>query len=220
MNTLAILAEDENDEIFYEACAEKISGLSFGKIDPHRIRKNGGVSAVRQVLPAFLNDLKGVSQIGDTYFIIALDNDRAPEHPDHQKLEGLSRRDHNQQCRYCELSTAIADVFGHNKAKWPAKGAITIPVQMLESWVLLAINPERAELPVFSRKTSSSARAFYHGSPPDQLKDLCNKEKNARQFTSNTEFFLEIAQNIDVEAVSAGSPSFRNFCEQVSLWKT
>lgn len=218
MNTLAILAEDDSDEIFYEACAERITGLSFEKVDSLRIRKNGGISAVRTALPAFLNDLKGLSQMGNAYFIIALDNDRAPEHPDHTKIEGLSRRDRSQRCRFCKLNSAITEVFGHDQNRWPAKGAIAVPVQMLESWILLAIEPSRGELPLFSRKNSSSARVFYSGAPPDQLKDLCKAAKNEVGIESNSEFFLDVAGRLEIEEVCVESPSFQSFKEQLDSW--
>ena len=68
---LYLLTEDDNDDIFFERCAERITGKSFYKIS-NRLRKNGGIGEVRRKLSPFLNSIKQ-SQGIEAYFIIALD---------------------------------------------------------------------------------------------------------------------------------------------------
>ena len=221
---LYLLTEDDNDDLFFELCAERISGKSFCPVEPRRIRKNGGINEVRKKLPAFLNDIKKSAGM-DAYFIIALDNDRAPEHlfdEDqkliHNQISGLSKRDASKQCRVCEIETRIQELWGYDLSKWPAKGAIAVPVQMLESWILIALDPSCAEdLPIFAEKSQSSAKNFYNGSPPDQLKDLCDQYRYQKNMTKG-EFVLDVAENMDLDKVDQASSSFSQFRNQVITW--
>ena len=84
---LYLLTEDENDDIFFQRCAERISRKTFCLVPPKRIRKNGGDNEVENKLDFFLNDIKKSERM-DAFFIIALDNDCAPEHliDDNQEL--------------------------------------------------------------------------------------------------------------------------------------
>lgn len=220
-NHLAILSEDDSDDLFYERCAERITGKSFA-LSPIRITRGGGISEVRKTLRPFLNSLKPLSKYpGDTYFIVALDNDRAPVHPDHIHIPGINRRDKSKPCRVCELKKEIYKVLGADESKWPAKGAIAVPVQMLESWILLGLNEECNEerLPIFPRKSKSAAKQFHNGSPPDQLKDLIKIERENLDLASNDEVILHAADNLDLESLKSRSPSFEHFAAQLDDWK-
>ncbi len=43
------------------------------------------------------------------------------------------------------------DILGNDRDQWPIKGAIAVPVEMLESWLLLGCNEcEPEDLPIFS----------------------------------------------------------------------
>jgi len=222
---LYLLTEDDNDDLFFERCAERISGKSFCPVEPRRIRKNGGIRAVRQALPIFLNDIK--KSIGmDAYFIIALDNDRAPEHffdnnqkLIHNKIPGLSKRDASKQCRFCEIENRIKERWGANPNNWPAKGAIAVPVQMLESWALIALDPNCAEdLPIFAKKSQQSAKDFYKKSLSDQLKDLCDQYRAEQGGLTKGEFCLKVAEEMDLDEVAQKSYSFALFRDQVVTW--
>jgi hypothetical protein len=213
---LSLLTEDDNDDIFFELCAQRISGKSFFQTEPRRLRKNGGIGAVRKAMRPFLNDLRKVESL-DAYFIIALDNDRAPDHEQtHQRLPRLAKADHKKACRVCEIRRAIEEVWGGNPDKWPAKGAIAVPVQMLESWILHTFEHADDEaLPIFSRKTQARAVEYHNGNPPDQLKDLCDARRDGRD---KAEFTLEVASAMDLETVASRSASFNAFNEQVAAW--
>lgn len=215
---LYLLTEDDNDDIFFELCAQRISGKSFLQTEPRRLRKNGGIGAVRKAMRPFLNDLRRVESL-DAYFIIALDNDRAPDHDrDHKRLSGLAKSDHKKACRVCEIRQAIEEVWGANPDKWPAKGAVAVPVQMLESWILHSFDHAEDEaLPIFSSKTQARAIEFYNGNAPDQLKDLCDARRDGRD---KADFTLEVASEMNLETVASRSPSFNSFHEQVTAWSS
>jgi hypothetical protein len=225
ISLLYLLTEDDNDDLFFERCAERISGKSFYKVEPRRIRKNGGISEVRKKLPAFLNDIKKSAGM-DAYFIIGLDNDRAPEHSFdiqqtiiHDRISGLSQQDSRKQCRYCEIENKIKEIWGRDVNKWSAKGAIAVPVQMLESWILIGLNFNcDRELPIFAEKSQSLAKEFHKGSPPDQLKDLCDRLRYERGGLTKGEFFLNVADRMDFEVTTAASSSFAQFKNQITTW--
>ena len=225
---LYLLTEDDNDDIFFERCAERITGKSFYKIS-NRLRKNGGIGEVRKKLKLFLNSIKH-SQGMEAYFIIALDCDRAPEHYSdsdnqliHNKITGLSKTDSNKQCRYCEIEKQIKEIWGRDSNNWVAKGAIAVPVQMLESWILIGLNPScTKDLPIFAEKKQASAKNYYkknyNNSPSDQLKDLCDQFRYKQEVINKAEFFLDIADTMDLNAVTAASSSFAQFRNQVASW--
>ena len=225
LSLLYLLTEDDHDDLFFERCAERISGKSFYKVEPRRIRKNGAISEVRKKLPAFLNDIKKSTGM-DAYFIIALDNDRAPEHflDDnqnliHKKIQGLSKKERNKQCRYCEIEQRIKELWGDNSNNWVAQGAIAVPVQMLESWILIALNRNSAqELPIFAEKTKPLAKEFHNGSPPDQLKDLCDRYRYEYGGLVKGDFFLDVADRMNIEELTKASSSFAQFNNQIILW--
>lgn len=52
----------------------------------------------------------------------------------------------------------------------------------------------------------------------DQLKDLCEQARYARLGINKAEFFLDIADTMDMNAVKAVSPSFSQFHDQVANW--
>ena len=221
---LYLLTEDDNDDLFFERCAERITGKSFHLI-PKRLRKNGGIAAVRKALPFFLNSIKH-SQGVEAYFIIALDNDRCPEHTFdseniiiHNKIEGLSKKESSRSCRYCEIEKAIKKYWGDNPDTWVAKGAIAIPVQMLESWILIGLDPSCAyDLPIFSEQKKALAKEYYNGSPPEQLKDICDRLRYEGKTTNKGEFFFDVADTLDLDVVTAASSSFAQFRQQVASW--
>ena len=155
----------------------------------------------------------------DAYFIIAMDNDRSPEHPEHWQRENLSKQDARKVCRYCEILATITDELGKDRTKWPIKGAIAVPVEMLESWLLLICKSERPPLPRFARKTQSIAQKYYAPhSVPDQLKELCRYEQDELGISSFTELCLHCAHALDPQQLESLSPSFALFKTQVKAW--
>lgn len=225
MNFLHLLSEDDNDDLFYQACLEKITNCNY-EIVPTRLRKGGGIGAVRQALSLFMAGIKNTGPVEATFFLISVDNDRRCLHPDHSQRENfnqLSKREQTDPCRYCEIEGRIQEKLGQDRDQWPIPGAIVIPVEMLESWLLLICNSEKygseAKLPIFSEKTKPSAETYYGGKNkvPDQLKDLVDAERNALE-QSKQEFYQHCASMLEPDSLASISPSFAQFLDQIQGW--
>lgn len=220
MNYLYILSEDESDSLFYEACLEKLTGKTFTKIS-RRSEPASGLTEVRRNLRFFLSDIVRTGHVENSYFLIAIDNDRSPVHPDHAQIDGLSRVDRSKTCRFCELTKAIEDKLGTDHAQWPIKGAIAVPVEMLESWLLTMLGYEVEALPFFPEKRRAAAQNFYSPKqPPDQLKDLCEQEQAKLNISNKKEFYLHCVfdAQCDLDTLAKMSDSFALFKAQVEAW--
>jgi len=165
-------------------------------------------------------------QVDDTYFVASLDNDRSQIHPEHisrldpGKVSRLPKKEQNKPCRYCELEQTINAELG---AERPIPGAIAVPVEMLESWLLLISNPteyrDEASLPLFARKTAPLAKKYFAShSPPPQLKELKKLEKERLALASNSDYCLYCAEALEPEELAERSPIFALFKEQVERW--
>jgi len=222
---LHLLSEDDNDDVFYKACLERIHDCEY-EILPTRIRKGGGIGAVRQALPPFLSVIKNTGPVESTFFLISVDNDRRPLHPDHPQREDfhkLSKKEQTDPCRHCEVAGRIQEKLGEQQDDWPIPGAIAVPVEMLESWLLLICNPEKyraeTELPVFANKDKPSAQNYYSRKKPvpDQLKELVELERQILGH-SKRQFYQHCASVLNPDALVQVSPSFSQFLSQISHW--
>ena len=225
-NFLHLLSEDDNDDLFYKACLEKITNRTY-EILPTRLRKNGGIGAVRQALSPFLAGIKNTGPVEAIFFLISIDNDRRRTHPEQTQRENfhkLSRKEQTDPCRFYEIERRVQEKLGQNREEWPIPGAIVIPVEMLESWLLLICNSEKysseAKLPIFSEKVKPSAIKYYGGSNkvPDQLKDLAEAERQSLG-QSKREFYQHCASILEPDALALVSPSFAQFLRQVQGWQ-
>ena len=221
MNYLHILSESDNDDLFFKGCLERITGRSFDFASRRRLRKGGGIAEVRRKGPVLLRQIKYTGPVDDTFFLIALDNDRSPVHPEHKSRHRLSGQDRRKRCRFCELEALVQDILGPRE-KWPIPGAVAVPVEMIESWLLLIVNPDthgnEASLPIFSTKEHAQALRYYApGAPPDQLKDLTTSERRALGL--DTPAFREHCVHVlDPEDLAERAPSFALFKGQVDAW--
>ena len=223
-NFLYLLSEDDNDDFFYKACLEKIHDCEY-EIIPTRLRRGGGIGEVRKALPLFLNTINNMGFVESTFFLIAVDNDRRPLHPIHARddFDRLPPKEQRDSCRYCEIEGRIQEKLGLAREQWPICGAIAVPVEMLESWLLLICNPNKykleAELPIFSEKTKEQAKTYY-GTPknvPPQLKELVDAERKDLGH-SKREFYEHCAHRLVPESLATVSPSFSHFLDQVQSW--
>lgn len=225
MSYLHILSESDNDDIFYQNCLERLTGRSFQVLTSKRLRKSGGSAELRKNLGPFFRTIKYTGEVDDTFFLVVHDNDRSPVHPNHKTRSDnskLPKNDRSKTCQYCDIQNVVQEVLGVDERQWPIKGAIAVPVEMIESWQLLICNGwkmgSEQSLPIFSKKTKSGAK-FYYGSsnPPDQLKDLVKKERMSLNL-SPREFCAYCGENLDVNDLRDRSPSFNQFAEQVADW--
>jgi hypothetical protein len=224
INYVYILSEDDNDELFYKECLEKITGKPYEILGP-KLRRTGGISEVRRLIPLFINTVQRSGLTENVVFLIALDNDRSPIHPEHATpadWSKLPKADQKNSCRYCEVETALLAKLGLDRQQWPIRGGIIVPVQMLESWLLLILNPGKyineQSLPSFAKRDSSSAKYYYKSKPPQQLKDLREIEKERLGIGSNRHLCEYCAEQLDPVDLSQRSPSFKQFMDEIMAW--
>lgn len=222
---LYLLSEDDNDDLFYQGCLQKITGQPF-EIIPLRIRKGGGIAAVRKSLPILLQQIQYSGALEQSRFLVALDNDRSPIHPHHPRpadFSQLPKADQKKACRYCELEQVAIAKLGTAREQWAIQGAIAVPVQMLEAWLLLITAPEtyahESDLPQFSEQSSSSAKQ-YHSSqnPPPQLKDLKRQERKRLNIGSDRAFCQYCVEQLEPGKLAERSPSFQLFLDEIAGW--
>lgn len=221
---LYVLSESETDDVFYEQCAKKITGKDF-EVIPRKLRPGSGLGRIGKNLRYLLRDIKYTGYVDNTFFIVSKDNDRRPAHPDHQRLpkaERLPKKEQNGRCRFCELEETATHFLGERK-DWPVQGAISVPVQMKESWLLLIINKEKyvheSKLPLFSRKDKPSAIKYYSPrKPDDQLKDILDIEIQNSGLNGEMAFNIYCANQMKPDELAGISPSFKIFKEQIEEW--
>jgi hypothetical protein len=209
-----LLSEDDFDDAVYVYILEVLLARRVD-LNPMRLRRGGGLGEVRKKLPLLLSHVRRSGLVDDTCFVIAIDNDRAREHPAHQAL--AHTRD--EPCRHCAMEQAIHEQMPDG---WPIPGACAVPVQMIESWLLLLHDPVRypreADLPVCAWSTQETARRLYGPRPPPQLKDLVEAALHAGGTPAKVDFALACALRLDPEDLATRSPSFDRFRSQVARW--
>jgi hypothetical protein len=208
-----LLSEDDFDDQVYVYLLETLLSVPVEPI-PRRLRRGGGIGEVRKKLPLLLSQLRRTGPTEDTFFLIGIDNDRAIEHPSHERLVHTRV----ETCRYCALTRAIHTGLSDG---WPIPGAIALPVQMIESWLLLmhdpVLYPQESTLPACAWSHQEAARALYGAHPPPQLKDLVAASLRAsHQSRTKADFALECVLRLDAEGLAARSPSFDRFRREVS----
>jgi hypothetical protein len=208
-----ILSEDDFDDQVYVYILEMLLGGASIERNHVRLRRGGGIGEVRKKVPILLSHIRRTGLVDDTYFVVALDNDRKPEHAKH---EGAARPPPG--CRHCDLENAIHAAMPDG---WPIPGAVAVPVQMIESWLLLMHDPVRyaeATLPQCGLRDQPVAREMYGANPPPQLKDLLEIEQRASRSSSKEDFALACILRLDPADLAERSASFAHFRRQVSTW--
>ncbi len=219
MGFLYILCEGERDELFFDLLCERISGRTFERPADYRLRRGSNWKTALATARLLLNRMSHWTGPQDVSVVIAIDNDRAPGHPGATPLpRPLVGVDRKKSPRYPELQQIAAAALGPNREKWPVNLAVAVPVEMIESWVLLLSDPNREPLPIFSRSSQSLARAYYGGKVPGQLKDICEDEARSAGVTPD-EYFWAAAER-DLPKACSESPSLRLFVDEVKGWNT
>jgi len=222
MNYLYLITEDDNDDLFFEGCLERLTGLTF-QLDytRRRLRKGGGLKEARRMLRLVLQELQRSGTQADVYLVVAIDNDRAVVHPGHETRSTRAAVERPKPCRFCELQQVLAEAWGTDQAQWPVKAAIAVPAEMLESWLLLICGHPPESLPFFARKADTTAARYYAPhQPPNQLKDLCLIEMKQASLQTIADFCLECAVNrLEPDELAAQSLSFAAFKRQVEEWQ-
>lgn len=216
---LYILCEGELDDVFYETLAERVTGSSFSRTDDRfRVRHGANWKTAMAAARLMMSWVKHWQSKQDIAVIIAVDNDRCPNHPGGTPpARTLPPYDQKKQSRFVALNRIVEDALGPNRSQWPVDVAIAMPVEMVESWVLTLLKPERDTLPIYKEAAQFLARLYYGGTPPPQLEDLCKLEAESRSMNLMDLFFY--AANCDLAAAEAASPSFKMFTDELRAWR-
>lgn len=226
MAILYLVTESHRDALFYEKCAARLTGRVFSWSRPLQNRKGDGSAAVQKQIEYALRQARGASQgQEEVCFIAAIDNDRTP-HPENQaslQRDKLSLGEQRRPARLPLMEAPISKVLGHDHAAWPLRVAIAVPVEMVESWIVKALNAELpgGPAPHFSRQDQQRARAYYApADPPLQWKDLERSARDACGHHGDEDFYTHavavIAEN--AAALAGQVESFRLFRDQLLAW--
>ena len=218
MKHLYILSEGELDEMFYERLAERLTGQTFLQDDEFRLRHGANWKTAMAAARLLISRFKHWKERQDVAVIIAVDNDRSPGHPGGKEYpRPLPNVDQKKAPRYEMLQNKLYEDLGADASTWPVHVALAVPVEMIESWVLLLLNPQREELPPFSQASQQLAQLYYGKTPPPQLKDLRDAEAKQRGVDHLHLFWTAAEQPL--EPAMAVSPCLRMFVEQLQSWR-
>ena len=218
MAVLYILSEGARDELFYDILAERITGNAYESSEDLRLRHGANWKTALAGGRLLLNRVKHWTEPQEIAVILAIDNDRSSGHPGSAShLRPLVGMDLKKPPRYPTVVQMIEDALGSDRSQWPVDVALAMPVEMIESWVLLFCEPQRPALPIFAEASQPGTRAYYGQTPPPQLKDLCKSEA-AGCAKSLEEFFWHAAEQ-DIEAAAAASSSLLMFVDQLRSWR-
>lgn len=164
------------------------------------MRRSGGWQEALRIAPVIARAVFHSEAHGAVFVV---DNDGAPPH-----LEA-----HDQplqpECRLCALrqSAGVAEVSRWSRpALAPLQFVFAVPVQLLETWLLLAAGrfPHNQKADLFG-KTPQERRRLKH--------ELYGDERASRD--ERLSVALPIAQQFDVTATCAVSPSLSDFAQQL-----
>jgi hypothetical protein len=213
MAQVYVLSEDDFDDQVYVYVLEVLLQTRVDVL-PLRLRRGGGIGEVRKKLPLLVSAIRRTGPVDDTYFVVAIDNDRVPQHAAH-----VQHVPHESECRHCRIMDAIHEGMPDG---WPVPGAVAVPVEMIEAWLLLMYDPVRyareSDLPACAGRDQEVARQRYGADPPPQLKDLFEKEKQDARSATKADFALACVLRLDPAALAERAPSFAHFRQQVSGW--
>lgn len=226
MALLYLVTESDRDALFYEQCAARLTGCVFSWSRPLRNRKGDGSAAVQRQIEYALRQACGAAQgQEEVCFIVAIDNDRTP-HPENAPTlirERLSAAEQKRTARLPLMQEAVHRVLGHDAAAWPLRVALAVPVEMVESWIVKALDADLpgGPAPHFSWQHQQRARAYYApAEAPPQWKDLERAAREACGYECDADFYrhatIAIAQSLD--SLTARAESFRLFHAQLAAW--
>jgi hypothetical protein len=219
--SLYILSEGERDEIFYERLCERLTCLTFQPSAEYRYVPGANWKTVFRLARLALRKFSHYTSPQEIAVLIAMDNDRAPGHPGgRQYPRQLPAIDRNKNARYPELQEMVTHELGSDPAQRPVQAVIAMPVEMIESWLLLLLDPARNEesLPLFAEASSTTAKEYYGPHPPPQLKDESERLRKAAHKTPFDHFF-DAADTGDLDRLTEAAPSFALFRKEAEVLK-
>lgn len=218
---LYILCEGERDEMFYERLCERITGQTYLQPTDLRVRQGSNWRTAMAEAKLLINRFTHWKEPQEVAVIIAVDNDRAPGHPGSEisHCRPLPPLDLKKPSRYSALTEMLEKALGPDRSEWPVDVALAMPVEMIESWLLVLLNPQCPELPLFSEAGQALPKLYYGGNPPPQLKDL--RDLEAKKLNLNLdELFYHAADKGNLGGLAERSPSFELFRRDLEIWRT
>ncbi len=218
MTYLYVLCEGLRDDAFYESLCERITGQTFERPSNYQLRPGENWKTAMEKARLLISGIRHWKGNQDAAVVIAIDNDRAPGHPSADPLpRPLAGVDRKKRPRHQELTKMLESALGEDRSKWPIDVALAIPVEMIESWLLILHDPNLIDLPIFSDAKQQLARLYYGSNPPPQLKKL--RDTNAESLGSSLDDYFFAAANRDLDAAAASSRSFAMFQDEVRTWR-
>jgi hypothetical protein len=217
---LYILAEGEPDELFYERLTERISGQTFCRPEEFRVRSGSNWKTVQAAAKLLLNRFRNYQTKQQIAILISLDNDRAPGHPGGRIYPRvLPELDRKKEPRFGKMQELISSTLGSSAKARNVQVAVAMPVEMVESWLLLLLDKtlKQDDLPPFAKASDTLPCAYYGAVPPPQLKDL-RSEKQQSLDVDQTELFFGAANSGDLDLLATQSISFCVFQDDVRAW--
>ena len=200
---LAFCSEDRSDDEILKAIAERVLGEPIEALPTNlALRRSGGWQEALRLAPIIARAVFRTEAHGAVFVI---DNDGASTHsPAHEQAPG-------SDCRLCALRSAAAV---HEVARWsrpllpPLQFVFAVPVQVLETWLLLA-----------SQKFPHNKQSDSFGTKPNERRELKKALYGHERATRDQRLAicLPIAKQFDVPAVSALSPSLTDFGNQLRM---
>jgi hypothetical protein len=143
MASLFIVAESERDELFYDLLAEKAARRAFERPERARLPQGSNWKTAIAAARLLLRKFGYITSAQEMAIIIAVDNDRAPGHPGSTPLSRpLVGVDRKKTPRYPAVMKILSDALGPSRKSWPVDVAVAVPVEMIESWVLVALSSQ------------------------------------------------------------------------------
>lgn len=216
---LYILCEGERDEMFHERLCERITGKTYIQPQDFRVRRGSDFKTAMAAARVLISRFKHWTEPQDIAVIVAVDNDRAPGHPGGLPApRPLLPMDLKKSARYPALAEMITNALGPDPARRAVDVALAVPVEMIETWLLMLLDPDCGELPIFSEVSPISKQ--YHGgrTPPPQLKELRDAEAERRGVNLDTLFFTA-ADEGDLDRLAARSESFALYRRDLLAWR-
>ena len=199
----AFCSEDRSDDEILRALAERILGEAIEALPINLVaRRSGGWQEALKIAPVIARAVFRTEAHGALFVI---DNDGATPHEEGHEQAPPS------DCRVCALRNATR-VAVREIAQWPRPAlpplqfVFAVPVQVLETWILIAGQrfPSNKQPHAFGKNASERR----------ELKKILYGDEHATR-DQRRAICLPIAQQCDVAAASGVSASLADFGQQL-----
>ncbi|MEZ5329306.1 MAG: hypothetical protein R3F19_30010 [Verrucomicrobiales bacterium] len=223
---LYILSESEFDDEFLRVIVERVTEFTVPATQERNACHHFGFIGINDDDPiemeGFFLTLRARARTlggdGPIWLVVVRDNDRGnfsphADEPETAYAAPLGRTNRLRQLEQCRDLICTDD---GNGPLFPC--AVGVSVQMIETWILLALDPNTVEsdLPIFAEKAHKSAKAHYHPDPvPPQLKNQYDTKSGYATRQKRRDFNRRIAEESDLDSLAERSSSFGAFVREL-----